>query len=144
VVKVIRLSNTTKVSKINDTLKALISLIHENVAKIYDIVIGTNQMLYIVMEYSTITLQEFIKKCLESARNINETRVRSYIKQLMTGLKHIHDNGVIHGNINTNNVIMFSLKTSKSILIGDPLLKCIGFGCATLSERLLEAILNGL
>lgn len=68
----------------------------------------------IQMEYcSGMSLKDYIE---DSSRKINRSEILSYFKQILNGLKHIHERGLIHRDIKPANIF---INNQKAIKIGD-------------------------
>ena len=61
-------------------------------------------------------LSNIIKVHKEKKEKINEDVIANWFVQLCLGLKHIHENKIIHRDIKTNNIF---LNSNKTIKIGD-------------------------
>lgn len=88
---------------------AVISLSHPNIVQSYDAGTDENGISYIVLEYvEGMTLKEYIK--VRGALSPRETV--NIANQVLDGLKHAHENGIIHRDVKPQNV-MISGKTVK-------------------------------
>ena len=99
-----------------------------NEVKIYENLNHPNIIKYIFSEqisnYYFLYLEYIpggsIKNIVEQFGGINETLIRKYTKQILVGLKYLHDNKIIHRDIKCAN-----------ILIGDKgIIKLTDFGCS--------------
>lgn len=82
--------------------KAVSMLSCPNVVKIYDIVI-TNTLKYIVMEYiDGITLKDYIDK----VGALSWKEAVHYVRQILIGLSHAHEKGIIHRDIKPQNIML--------------------------------------
>ncbi|GMB10554.1 MAG: Stk1 family PASTA domain-containing Ser/Thr kinase [Candidatus Improbicoccus devescovinae] len=128
------LDNTEFVRRFRTESKAVTVLSHPNVVKILDVSFG-EKIQYIVMEYiNGINLKEYIK----IKQEIEDSSVISIIKQILLGLKHAHDQGLVHRDIKPQNIM----------LLRDGSVKIADFGIAkffrnetqTLTEKSLGSI----
>uniref|UniRef100_A0A7S1KN36 non-specific serine/threonine protein kinase n=1 Tax=Percolomonas cosmopolitus TaxID=63605 RepID=A0A7S1KN36_9EUKA len=70
----------------------------------------TKRHLYIIMEYAPNgSLQDMIRKY----SHISEKIVAGYIRQVLTGLKYLHEEGVIHRDIKGANLLLSADRTVK-------------------------------
>lgn len=100
--------------------KAITMLSHGNIVDVYDVSLEGDS-LYIVMEYiDGITLKEYMEKkgILSSAEAIH------FIRQILKGLSHAHERGIVHRDIKPHNII----------LLKDGTIKITDFGIARLTK----------
>lgn len=89
--------------------KAISVLSHPNIVKVYDVSFG-DMIQYIVMEYiDGITLKEFIEK---SGSLVWEDAVY-YTIQILRGLQHAHDKGIVHRDVKPQNIMILKDGTIK-------------------------------
>ncbi|KAM3135064.1 G2-specific serine/threonine protein kinase [Paramecium bursaria] len=63
---------------------------------------SNNKFLFIVMEYASVgTLREIYN-------SFNERELLKIVQHILMGLKLLHDNRIIHGDINLDNILVFS------------------------------------
>lgn len=73
-----------------------------NIVKIYDVAIS-DSLKYIVMEYiDGITLKDYIDK----VGALGWKEAVHYVRQILTGLSHAHEKGIIHRDIKPQNVML--------------------------------------
>ena len=99
-----------------------------NIAHTGDILIPHNSakpVLYIQMELCKKSLQSYIKDRNFDEEEINKNDEYLFIDQIIKGLKYIHNNGIIHGDLTPQNIFIDSKFVIK---IGD-------FGLAKKTER---------
>lgn len=89
--------------------KAIAVLSHPNIVKVFDVSFG-DLIQYIVMEYiDGITLKEFIEK--QGSLSWNDAL--HYTLQILRGLQHAHDKGVVHRDVKPQNIMVLSDGTIK-------------------------------
>ncbi len=84
--------------------QTLLNINHPNLCSIYDVIIDdTTQKYYIIEQYlQGITLANFINYI----HIINTREFILYIYQLLNAISYLHTFGIIHGDINPNNIII--------------------------------------
>lgn len=92
----------------------LLLLNHPNIIKTYGLFYENNNY-YLVFEYCEIDLFDYLENNV-----INEKECSAISYQILLGIKHCHDNNIIHRDIKTENII-----------IKDGIYKLIDFGHAT-------------
>ncbi|PWM39593.1 MAG: Stk1 family PASTA domain-containing Ser/Thr kinase [Clostridiales bacterium] len=100
--------------------KAITMLSQSNIVDVYDVSLE-GDALYIVMEYiDGITLKEYMDKkgALSSAEALH------FVKQILKGLAHAHERGIVHRDIKPHNII----------LLKDGTIKITDFGIARLTK----------
>lgn len=96
--------------------KAIAVLSHPNVVKVYDVSFG-DLIQYIVMEYiDGITLKEYIEK----SGPLSWSEAVQFTLQILRGLQHAHDKGVVHRDIKPQNIMV----------LPDGVIKVADFGIA--------------
>ena len=89
--------------------KAIAVLSHPNIVKVYDVSFG-DLIQYIVMEYiEGITLKEYI----ERNSNLSWNEAVNFTIQILRGLQHAHDKGIVHRDVKPQNIIVLEDKTIK-------------------------------
>ncbi len=87
---------------------------HPNIVRIFDVGFG-NKLQYIVMEYvEGITLKEYIEK----AKVLNWKDVVHFTFQILRGLQHAHDKGIVHRDIKPQNIMLLEDGTVKIMDFG--------------------------
>ena len=100
--------------------KAISLLSHPNIVKIYDVSFG-DLIQYIVMEYiEGITLKEFIDR----EGSLSWKDAVYYTIQILRGLQHAHDRGIVHRDVKPQNIM----------LLPDGTIKVTDFGIARFSR----------
>ena len=59
-------------------------------------------MAYVVLELCNTNLKDYIK---EHKHNISERDIARVVSNIANGMKSIHDNGCIHGNLNPYSIL---------------------------------------
>ena len=76
---------------------------HPNIVKLLDH-FENSEFIYIVMEYlSGGTLNQYIKK---HYFNFTESQTANIIKQIANGIKYLHNYGIIHRDLKTDNIML--------------------------------------
>ena len=89
--------------------KAIAVLSHPNIVKVYDVSFG-DLIQYIVMEYiDGITLKEYI----ENNGGLTWNDAVTFTIQILRGLQHAHDKGIVHRDVKPQNIIVLADKTIK-------------------------------
>lgn len=98
-----------KIRKFKKEAQLLSLLDDENIVKIYEV--GEEQNLhYIVTEYiDGMTLKDYIRSC--SPIPVDE--IINLSKQILHGVKHAHDRGVVHKDIKSQNILLDENKNVK-------------------------------
>lgn len=101
--------NEDFIRRFKNESKAIAVLSHPNIVKVYDVSFG-DIMQYIVMEYiDGITLKEYIEQqgCLSWKDAIHFTI------QILKGLQHAHDKGIVHRDVKPQNILLCADGTIK-------------------------------
>ena len=106
--------------------KAIAVLSHPNVVKVIDVSFG-DLIQYIVMEYiDGITLKEYI----EQSGPVSWNEAVHFTLQILRGLQHAHDKGVVHRDIKPQNIMV----------LPDGIIKVADFGIARFARSEQETI----
>lgn len=82
--------------------KAIAVLSHPNIVKVYDVSFG-DMLQYIVMEYiDGVTLKEYI----EQQGSLSWKDAIHFTIQILKGLQHAHDKGIVHRDIKPQNIML--------------------------------------
>ncbi len=102
-------SNEEFVRRFKNESKAIAMLSHPNIVKVYDVSFG-DLIQYIVMEYiDGITLKEFI----ERQGSLRWKDAVYFTAQILKGLQHAHDKGIVHRDVKPQNIMVLSDGTIK-------------------------------
>ena len=95
-------SNNEFVRRFRHEAQAVASLSHNNIVSVYDVGFEEN-MHYIVMEFvEGESLKDYIKR--KGPLKLNEAC--NIISQLLAGLQHAHEHGIIHRDIKPHNILL--------------------------------------
>lgn len=102
-------SNDEFITRFKNESKAIAVLSHPNIVKVYDVSFG-DLIQYIVMEYiDGITLKEYI----ERQGSLRWKDAVYFTSQILKGLQHAHDKGIVHRDVKPQNIMVLSDGTIK-------------------------------
>ncbi len=102
-------SNEEFVRRFKNESKAIAMLSHPNIVKVYDVSFG-DLIQYIVMEYiDGITLKEYI----EHQGSLRWKDAVYFTTQILKGLQHAHDKGIVHRDVKPQNIMVLQDGTIK-------------------------------
>ena len=102
-------SNEEFLRRFKNESKAIAMLSHPNIVKVYDVSFG-DLIQYIVMEYiEGITLKEFI----EQQGSLRWKDAVHFTIQILKGLQHAHDKGIVHRDVKPQNIMVLADGTIK-------------------------------
>ncbi|MBO5322429.1 MAG: Stk1 family PASTA domain-containing Ser/Thr kinase [Clostridia bacterium] len=102
-------SNQEFIRRFKNESKAIAMLSHQNIVKVYDVSFG-DLIQYIVMEYiEGITLKEFI----ERQGSLRWKDAVHFTIQILRGLQHAHDKGIVHRDVKPQNIMVLADGTIK-------------------------------
>lgn len=115
------LNNEEFIRRFKNESKAIATLSHPNIVKVYDVSFG-DMIQYIVMEYiDGITLKEYFDQ-----QGIIEWKESLYLtNQVLKALQHAHEHGIVHRDIKPQNIM----------LLQDGTIKVTDFGIARFSDK---------
>lgn len=103
------LTNEEFLRRFKNESKAIAMLSHPNIVNVYDVSFG-DLIQYIVMEYiEGITLKEFIEK----EGSLRWKDAVHFAIQILKGLQHAHDNGIVHRDVKPQNIMVLEDGTIK-------------------------------
>lgn len=109
------------VRRFKNESKAISILNHPNIVKVYDVSVS-EKLQYIVMEYiDGITLKEYLN---QRGGKITWRETVHFIGQILSALRHAHENGVVHRDVKPQNIM----------LLPSGELKMMDFGIARISR----------
>uniref|UniRef100_M8AMZ3 [RNA-polymerase]-subunit kinase n=1 Tax=Aegilops tauschii TaxID=37682 RepID=M8AMZ3_AEGTA len=97
---------------------------HDNVVRLHGLVtsrLATAPSLYLVFEYMDHDLTGLVSAATASGTRFTLPQVKCYMKQLLSGIEHCHNKGVLHRDIKSSNLLVSE----------DGILKIADFGLAT-------------
>lgn len=101
--------NDEFIHRFKNESKAIAMLSHDNIVKVYDVCFG-DRIQYIVMEYiDGITLKEFI----EHRGSLRWSDAIYFTTQILRGLQHAHDKGIVHRDVKPQNIMVLADGTIK-------------------------------
>ncbi|KAI8138431.1 kinase-like domain-containing protein [Fennellomyces sp. T-0311] len=99
---------------------------HPNIVRLYDSYIGPAKELYFVIEYMNQgNLYQLIKQRREMNHPLEHPKVRSILRQILTALAHLHQQGIFHRDMKPENILIGSASSADAIVI-----KLADFGLA--------------
>ncbi len=102
-------SNEEFLRRFKNESKAIAMLSHPNIVNVYDVSFG-DLIQYIVMEYiEGITLKEYI----EQEGSLRWKDAVHFTLQILKGLQHAHDKGIVHRDVKPQNIMVLSDGTIK-------------------------------
>lgn len=102
-------SNEEFLRRFKNESKAIAMLSHPNIVKVYDVSFG-DLLQYIVMEYiDGITLKEYI----ERQGSLRWKDAVHFALQILRGLQHAHDKGIVHRDVKPQNIMVLPDGTIK-------------------------------
>lgn len=108
------LGNEEFVKRFRNESKAVASLSHPNIVRIFDVNFG-DRIQYIVMELiDGITLKEFIEK----SHALDWKDTVHFTIQILRALQHAHDKGIVHRDIKPQNIMLLQDGTIKVMDFG--------------------------
>ncbi|XP_015123985.1 dual specificity protein kinase Ttk isoform X2 [Diachasma alloeum] len=103
-VNLARMDHDSAQSCLNE-IKMLNKLQAPSVVTMYDHEVK-NQSIYVVMEMGDTDLSRFLKSVATENRRLPLTMILYYWTEMLTAVKHIHDNGVIHSDLKPANFLL--------------------------------------
>jgi len=87
-------------------MNILLSLDHPSIVDVKEVVVDDNDNddgTYMVMEH----MQHDLKQILESkSQPFSMGEIKSFMKQLLEGVKYLHDNWILHRDLKTSNILL--------------------------------------
>lgn len=102
-------SNEEFIRRFKNESRAIAVLSHSNIVKVFDVSFGET-LQYIVMEYiDGITLKQLI----EQQGSLRWKDALHYVVQILRGLQHAHDRGIVHRDVKPQNIMVLEDGTIK-------------------------------
>ncbi|KQK00216.1 cyclin-dependent kinase G-1 [Brachypodium distachyon] len=84
-------------------INILLSFHHPSIVDVQEIVVGSGDSTYMVMEY----MEHDLKAVMETMKQpYSQSEVKCLMLQLLEGVKYLHDNWVIHRDLKTSNILL--------------------------------------
>ncbi|OMJ10227.1 CTD kinase subunit alpha [Smittium culicis] len=84
-------------------IKIMKSLDHPNIVKLVDVVSNSDRDIYMVMEYLGYDLSGLLAR---SDWILEQENIKSLVHQILSGLNHMHEYGIIHRDIKGSNILL--------------------------------------
>ncbi|OMJ23187.1 CTD kinase subunit alpha [Smittium culicis] len=84
-------------------IKIMKSLDHPNIVKLVDVVSNSDRDIYMVMEYLGYDLSGLLAR---SDWVLEQENIKSLVHQILSGLNHMHEYGIIHRDIKGSNILL--------------------------------------
>lgn len=108
-IKVMRRDDTWSIHQFNQEFRTLAQIRHPNLVRMYD-AFSEGGLRYFSMEL--ITGNDLGRWALENRNNRNYyERLRLFIRQLISVINHLHQQGVVHRDIKPSNILLRSPRT---------------------------------
>ena len=121
-VKIIKKSNVKNENVILREIKIMSMIKHQNVLCLLDVLVSNNKY-YLIMEYCDMgDLKEYMK-----CRNLDETELKYYVKQIRDGMWELHTNNIIHRDLKPQNILISMIPELSCKIIDFGLSAFIGF-----------------
>ncbi|EAR85317.1 Serine/Threonine kinase domain protein (macronuclear) [Tetrahymena thermophila SB210] len=102
-VKITKFSNEEIILSETDTSNRLLKLSHPNVCKAYDLFVEKSfNTTYLIMEYIN---GQTIEQWIQQKQTIEDNEIRFIMNGLLEGIDYLHQQGFIHRDISSSNVI---------------------------------------
>lgn len=121
------------IERFQQEAKAISSLDHRNIVKVYAFGSHENDRLYLVMDF--LEGNSLADILLEETR-VTWRRVVNYAIQICDGLEQAHSRGVIHRDLKPSNIIITSEQDNHEVV------KIVDFGIAKLTEESGKKVKN--
>uniref|UniRef100_A0A7I4Y4L6 cyclin-dependent kinase n=1 Tax=Haemonchus contortus TaxID=6289 RepID=A0A7I4Y4L6_HAECO len=83
---------------------------HENIVNVQEILIGSNaDKIYLAMEFVEHDMKNLMDTMHKRGKRFSQGEQKTLMRQLLSGLKHLHDSWILHRDLKTSN-LLFSHK----------------------------------
>ena len=107
-VKIIKKCNVKNENTILREIKIMSMIKHENVLCLLDVLVSNNKY-YLIMEYCDMgDLKGYMQR-----RDLNEIKLKYYVKQIRDGMWELHTNNIIHRDLKPQNILVTTDDTLK-------------------------------
>ena len=104
-IKMIKNSKNWTKSSYNEA-KTMVDLDHPNIVEIYE-VCKSPSYIYIIMELvNGEALESFLKELERKGEKLDELSAYDLIRQMTAGLKYLHNQNIVHGDLHSGNVLL--------------------------------------
>uniref|UniRef100_A0A0N5A2B3 cyclin-dependent kinase n=1 Tax=Parastrongyloides trichosuri TaxID=131310 RepID=A0A0N5A2B3_PARTI len=80
---------------------------HPNIVSVKEIVVGDNMdSIYMVMEYVEHDMKSLLDYLSQRNKNFTISQVKCLMKQLLSGIEHLHSEWILHRDLKTSNLLM--------------------------------------
>ncbi|CAO4384323.1 unnamed protein product [Caenorhabditis nigoni] len=94
---------------------------HENVVNVKEVLLGRTVFdAYVAMEYMDNDVKNWMDTLKDNGKRFPTGHTKNLVRQLLQGISHLHDLGILHRNLKTRNLLISS----------SGVLKIAGFGLA--------------
>ncbi|KRX03946.1 Protein kinase-like domain [Pseudocohnilembus persalinus] len=102
--KMVHTNDEEKVNQIIEEFLNCKKLEHPNIVKVYELHIDTNnEKIYTIMEY--IAAKQMFS-VIHRIKSFNENIASNIFKQILLGIKYMHEQGVCHRDLKPNNILV--------------------------------------
>eukprot|EP00188_Purpureofilum_apyrenoidigerum_P006388 Plantae.Rhodophyta-Purpureofilum_apyrenoidigerum.ctg9873.p1 GENE.Plantae.Rhodophyta-Purpureofilum_apyrenoidigerum.ctg9873~~Plantae.Rhodophyta-Purpureofilum_apyrenoidigerum.ctg9873.p1 ORF type:complete len:628 (+),score=101.33 Plantae.Rhodophyta-Purpureofilum_apyrenoidigerum.ctg9873:350-2233(+) len=114
-------------SHVENEVKALMSVFHRNVHRIYEIFDDGKAYLIVMERVAGGTLEELMLR----EKYLDEVTASRIAWDILSALRHIHGMRIIHRDIKAENILLVN-KDPRAVPFGEPLVKICDFGLCSL------------
>ncbi|MCQ2819020.1 MAG: protein kinase [archaeon] len=87
-------------------VRILKDLHHENIVKLHEIIREQNSDVSYIFEYADINLYEYMNNFRKKGETIPEPKIKNIIYQIVSGLKYLHEKGIMHRDLKPENILI--------------------------------------
>ncbi|GMF97715.1 hypothetical protein B5S33_g4859 [[Candida] boidinii] len=104
-IKQLKIENEDKIKYLMEEIELMTILNHENIVNFYGY-LRVEDNLNIILEYCS--KGSLRNKYMVNKKGLPENEIRVYVKQILQGLKYVHEQGLIHRDIKAANILLDS------------------------------------